>query len=85
MTMLACGHAANATDSEGNPCCVICVGIHAGATTIVASPDLAGRDARCTYFSTCRSQLPSNLKLAFFEFRPDRDFDEYYCGCKGWD
>lgn len=23
--------------------------------------------------------------LAFFKHKPDRDFDEFYCGCHGWD
>ena len=63
--MMECGHAANATDGDGKPCCVICAGIHARSSTPVAAPDLTGRSARCT----CGRTVPSSTDLAFFEFR----------------
>lgn len=64
--MMACGHAANATNSKTEePCCAICVGIHEGAETVVPGPDLTGRIAKCT----CGRTRPSSEKLAFFEYR----------------
>jgi hypothetical protein len=81
--MMKCGHAANATNGDGNPSCVICVGIHPGAETIDESPpDLTGRKSKCAYCSEIQDSDPS---LAFFEHRPDRDYDLHYDGCRGWD
>jgi hypothetical protein len=85
--MMKCGCAANATNSKGKPCCVICVGINSGAEVVDTSPpDLTGRVAKCPYIS-CKSQRPSSEreKLAFFVHKPGKPFDEYYCGCHGWD
>lgn len=79
--MMGCGHAANARTHTGDPVCVICYGIMAGATEVVPSPNLEGRVARC---SDCKSEVPSGLALAFFEYRPDNDSDRFYCGCRGW-
>ena len=49
--MMACGHTANATDGDGNPCCVICAGIDAGHRIVVGDvfEQLLGRRARCFY------------------------------------
>ena len=81
--MMQCGHAANAKDNQGNPCCVICAGINPGAKTIATDlPDLDGRKAKCGY--GCGSTRDSSTDLAFFEHRPDRECDKYYCGCQGW-
>lgn len=33
----------------------------------------------------CRSEEDSSFDLPFFKFCLDKDFDEYYCGCHGWD
>lgn len=79
--MMGCGHAANATHN-GQPCCVICFGIHKGASTIAETPDLNGRTAKC---ASCKNSRPSNVNLAFFEWRPTKAEDLYYCGCQGWD
>lgn len=81
--MMKCGHAANSTKADGSPACVICAGIVPGADEIVEqAPDLAGREASCTY---CGSRIPSSQKAAFFSHRPDRPTDSFYCGCRGWD
>lgn len=36
---------------------------------------------------TCEKPSAEGLKgrLAFFEHRPDKERDLYYCGCAGWD
>jgi hypothetical protein len=81
--MMACGHAANATDVDGKPCCAICYGLKgADSETVIHSPNLKGRTAEC---SMCDRKEPSDMDLAFFEHRPSRPTDLYYCGCKGWD
>jgi hypothetical protein len=63
-TMMACGHADNATAkrTDGDiPACVIC-----GTTEVAEStPNLEGREARCS----CGSKVTSRITLAFFEFR----------------
>lgn len=82
--MMKCGHAANAEDSEHNPVCVICIGIDPSAKIIDDNPpDLSKREAKCDY---CGHKAKSNPgKLAFFAHKPEKEFDEYYCGCRGWD
>lgn len=121
-TMMKCGHAANATDSDGRPVCAICIGLDKDAEEIdIAPPNLASRNARCS----CGRVAPSDPKaLAFFEYcgpgareatdicvcgyasvahtpevmarnkalkcttftpRGPREFDRYYCGCRGWE
>lgn len=63
--MMKCGHAANATDVKGNPCCACCVGIKAGAEELdTAPPSLEGRMAKCS----CGRTEPSSTSLAFFEY-----------------
>lgn len=97
--MLSCGCASNAVRvMEGGvriPSCAI----H-GNTTVVPSPRLEGRVARCAYYGKktyknecgkcqnngiCQCERPSDMNLAFFSVHPDRDFDEFYCGCHSWD
>lgn len=88
--MLKCGHAANATDGNGNPTCAICVGI-VDVSVADDQPDLTDRRAKCTYkrgqggHDHSNVSVDSSLNLAFFSHRPDKEFDEYYCGCWGWD
>jgi hypothetical protein len=78
--MMKCGHAANSTHN-GKPSCVICFGIVEGADEIANTPDLSNRKSKCS----CGNTVPSNTELAFFEYRPDREYDNYFCGCLGWD
>lgn len=81
-TMMQCGHSTNATNSQGQPCCVICIGIHPGADVVAATPDLGMRQSRCDY---CKSTRPSKLSLPFFSHRPKMEFDSHYDGCRGWE
>jgi hypothetical protein len=81
--MLACGHAANAKDEHGNPVCVICYGIVAGADVVVEGPDLTGRMAKCD----CGRTVPSSTNLPFFQYGSwggKQPHDRFYCGCRGW-
>lgn len=93
--MMMCGHSANATDGDGNPVCAICFGIPE-ATIVNNNPiNLTGRKARCSYYGktfthrgrrvTCTGEVDSKVSLAFFEHCPDKEYDNYYCGCFGWD
>ena len=41
-----------------------------------------GREAKCGY---CGKKTASKLELPFFKACPDKPYDEYYCGCWGWD
>lgn len=86
-TMMKCGHAANAVrESDQAPVCVICYGIVAGADEPVQEvdrPNLEGRTATCGYGG--HRPVPSDTNLPFFRHLPDRETDEYYCGCYGWD
>ena len=81
--MMKCGHAANSTDGHGNPACVICYGIHPGASEVAEPPNLAGRKSRCVY--GCGNTRDSSTELPFFEHVPDKPNDRHYCGCRGWD
>lgn len=80
--LMKCGHSANAKDKDGNPVCVICVGLDAGATVVdEAPPSLEGREAKC---GQCGHRRPSEFNLPFFEHNPNHETDGYYCGCRGW-
>ena len=81
--MMKCGHAANAKKPDGSPVCVICIGIKPEAEQVADEPPkLDGRTAKCAY---CKSTVPSDTRLAFFEHKPEQPQDRYYCGCHGWD
>lgn len=79
--LMKCGCRANGK-MDGKPCCAIHVGLHPGATEISEKQiDLSGRQAKCS----CGQLRDSNIDLAFFEYRPERNTDIYYCGHAGWD
>lgn len=81
--IMKCGHAANAVDKNGNPCCAICVGFTPNAFIVDdRTPDLTGRKAKCFY---CGKERESSIELPFFEYKPDKEYDKFYCGCGGWD
>ena len=94
--MMKCGHSANGVIRDNKPVCVICYGISDGADIIEEKPiDLTGRKARCSYYGktfthrgrkvTCTGEVDSKVSLAFFEHCPNKEYDNYYCGCFGWD
>lgn len=70
----------------------ICI-THQCTEPMESEPDLTGRKARCSYFGKrsirsgkkCESEVDSSTKLAFFKHCPQKDHDEFYCGCFGWD
>lgn len=77
---MACGHNNNARlYGTDEPCCAI-----DGCKEIMKDqPDLSKRLAKCPECNS--SPVPSRPSLAFFEYRPEREFDSYYDGCFGWD
>jgi len=88
--MMKCGHAANAETADNKPACGIC-----GCTELSEQEiDLTGRKARCAYYgkvvklqgrtSRCESESESSTSLPFFAHKPESEYDEYYCGCLGW-
>jgi len=84
--MMACGHSANSMTRDGKPTCAICYFASPGADTVVETPDLSARTARCSYYAAkCQKEEPSSPSLAFFEHKPAEAHDRYYCGCFGWD
>lgn len=84
--LMKCGHVANAIDADGKPICVICFGIRKGAKEVERELDenetIPNRYARCMY---CGKKVESRWNLPFFEYKPEENFDEFYCGCGGWD
>jgi len=89
--IMSCGCASNALRIVGDERIPACV-IHDDAVVVkkVESPTdgLEGRQAKCTYnnkYGKCTSITESSWLLPFFKHRPDKEYDEYYCGCYGWD
>jgi hypothetical protein len=33
----------------------------------------------------CQAEISSNLELPFFEHKPEKEYDIFYCGCHGWE
>lgn len=81
--LMQCGHSAQGKNHLGQPCCVICYGIKPGALIPAPEMNLQGRKARCSY--GVHADTESSINLPFFRYWPDRDMDEYYCGCHGWE
>lgn len=79
--ILKCGHIPNSVtyiDGEEKECCAIC-GCYEFSDIEV---DLTNRKAKCRY---CDNETKSNFNLPFFEYKPNQEYDNYYCGCFGWD
>lgn len=84
--LMKCGHVANAVDADGKPICALCVLIRDGAREVERELNehepIPNRRAKC---SLCGKIVVSSWGLPFFGYNPNKDFDEYYCGCCGWD
>lgn len=79
------------------PACVICGCFDVAEE----QPDLEGRMARCTFYGKrtrknecnvcskgdgiCQCERPTSEAMAFKKLHPDKDHDEFYCGCHSWD
>lgn len=73
--------------------CYMCANFHScnvhwsmyknkGCADLTIDERLEGREARCGW---CGKREPSRPSLPFFWYREDKELDEYYCGCGGWD
>jgi hypothetical protein len=84
--LMKCGHVNNATDEEGNPICIICLGIDNGYNQVdkicEGNIGLEGRKAKCL---DCQKTVDSRWDLPYFQYRPECEYDIYYNGCYGWD
>ncbi len=81
MPLMDCGHIAQASDRKGKPVCVMCIGKKEGATVVSEVTDLSQRKSRCTH---CGEISHTDTELPGFRHRQEREFDDYYCGCRGW-
>ena len=83
--LMKCGHRDNARTADHKPCCVLCTGNPAAFIIdreILDDADgLEGRHAVC---EMCGRRVDSQWSLPFFEYRPGKNTDTYYCGCGGW-
>lgn len=96
--MLRCGHSANAVDEKGNPSCAICCtkeidknppdlsARKARCTYFGSVPKGRNHESNydCKRGQACLCERPSDTNLPFFHYT-SKDFDEFYCGCWGWD
>lgn len=84
MPYMKCGHFTTARDARtGRYVCPICVGFTLDAEIVEDNlPDLTGRKAMCPY---CKTIVDSSFDLPFFNYLPDKKYDSFYCGCRGWD
>lgn len=80
--IMKCGHRANAVDQFNNPVCAICFPSKNATTIDPNPPSFEGRMAKCSY---CKNMKSSSYKLTFFNPQPNKPYDDYYCGCRGWD
>ena len=79
-TIMQCGCAASGrikVAGEFVPGCVTHFCTDVSETQTVS----AGRLVMCM---ACGQTQPSSTSLAFFRGRPDQDYDNHYCGCRGW-
>lgn len=85
--LMKCGHIAQGVAEDGSPVCVICAGIKEEAYQVdrgcCGAEGLENRVAKCIY--GCGSKRNSSWELPFFEYKPECEYDYFYCGCGGWD
>ena len=79
--IMRCGHASSGL-YEGKPVCVVCAPDPRAFEIDENIPNLEGREAKC---NECGLIVKSRLDLPFFEYRPDKNYDSFYSGCRGWD
>jgi hypothetical protein len=84
--LMKCGHVSNAIDSNNKPVCGICIGMKKEHEEIeklcIGNEGLEGRKAKCSF---CSKTVDSKWDLPFFEYSPNEEYDNYCCGCCGWD
>lgn len=83
--VMKCGHTSNAKNESGEIICGICDCKE--VLSICQDDILKGRRAVCCQHKDGKpnTPIPSRWDLPFFRYRPDAEYDNYYCGCYGWD
>ena len=79
--LMKCGHINNATTNDGKPACAICTCVEV-EHECEGNKGLEGRKAKCSY---CEKMEDSSWSKPFFEYQPNKEYDYFYCGCRGWD
>lgn len=79
---MKCGHVNTAVvQGTKEPCCPICGCFRVEKEITEPTEGLEGRIAECCY---CSHTEDSSWSLPFFKYQPDKEKDEFYCGCHGW-
>ena len=81
---MKCGHKAVGEDEFGRQMCPMCLCWEVAPNV----PELADRKAKCTHCGALRDELNSDgepIRLPFFRYQPDMEYDAFYDGCFGWD
>ena len=81
---MKCGHKAVGEDKFGKPICPMCLCDEVDPNI----PELAGRKAKCTHCGAMRDEINADgelVRLPFFRYQPDMEYDAFYDGCYGWD
>lgn len=80
MYLMECNCVAQGTTKEGKPICLT----HMERRIKREIPQLKDRLAKCMY--GCKGSVTeSSVTLPFFVYQPDNRYDQYYCGCYGWE
>ena len=56
-----------------------------GIKTLEKARRVHEKDRLCRCSQCSITYHLSNEMAPFFKARPDKEFDDYYCGCYGWD
>lgn len=85
--IMKCGHVASVDDYEDKePRCDLCDCTEVVREVQNNTDGLEDRIALCMgHKGKGYAETPSRWNLPFFQYNPDKDYDEYYCGCWGWE
>lgn len=84
MPLMKCGCVSQAVRPNGDPVCTSHMNLTPDAEIVAATvPDFGNRQAKCPYCGEF-ADSKNYERLPFFEHRPDKSYDSYYCGCRGW-
>lgn len=76
--LMECGHLGYGKTMDNKPYCIMCDCDKVSDKVA----NLEGRIAKCSW---CDNKKESSYKLPFFQYKPSKEYDEYYCGCGGWE
>lgn len=88
---MECGHANNGTlyspNGVSKPMCMMCGCDKIKKEITDVKEGLKNRTALCVGHKggADYAPTPSRWNLPFFQYTPQYKYDEYYCGCWGWE